>query len=347
MSAPAGCAAAGAPRTTFTLFGHARALALWRTALAKGRVPHAWLIEGPAGIGKATLAYRMARDYLAPDAGAAADPEAPSNRQISAGAHAELLIIAREANKAGKLRAEITVEQIRTAREKMQQGAMAGTRRVLIIDEAERMNTNAANALLKLLEEPQPGRLLLLVSQRRGGVLATIRSRCAFLPLSPLDEVTGAQVVAQLLPDVPPERRAALNRLCAGRPGEALRAEANDWLGAYAAWLSGLLDEAEALNSAARLAKLIAADGYGAALSLLHSAIARSLRVHAGAELVPIIPDEVVRLKRLAERFGPVALAERGAAAATLANQAQTRYLDAQAVVLRLLAGPERVPSAA
>ena len=180
------------PRETETLLGQDKALMLAAHTLRGGRPPHAWLITGPPGIGKATLAYRMARYLLRH--GATADgpadlsvpPDDTVARQMSARAHSGLLVLKRGLNKAGKPQTELPVDEVRRLSGFFGMTSGAGGWRVAIIDPADDMNDNAANALLKQLEEPPQNAMLLLLSHRPGRLLPTIRSRCRRLDLSPL-----------------------------------------------------------------------------------------------------------------------------------------------------------------
>jgi DNA polymerase-3 subunit delta' len=190
---------------------------------------HAWLITGKPGIGKASLAYRFARWRLAGapwttmGATMAIDPAHPVFRRVAAGTHADLLTVEREFNeKTKKLRSEIVVEDVRAVGNFLRLTPAEDGWRVVIVDGAEKMNRNAANALLKILEEPPPRAVLLLVCSAPGRLPATLRSRCRQLILAPLAE----QVVASLLdiaqPDLPADQRARLAALADGSIGRAL-----------------------------------------------------------------------------------------------------------------------------
>src|SRR5947209_3385523 len=184
------------PRQTTALFGHADPEAALLSAYRSGRIPHAWLIGGPAGIGKATLAYRMARFVLAhgnplgsdvQGAGSlSVDPSNPVARQIAAGAHGGLLTLERTRNDKGVLRTVITVDETRETISFFGSTAAAEGWRVCIVDTVDELNPNAANALLKVLEEPPQRSLFLLVSHSPARALPTILSRCRKLPLRPL-----------------------------------------------------------------------------------------------------------------------------------------------------------------
>jgi DNA polymerase-3 subunit delta' len=190
-------------RETFTLFGHAAAERALLDEYRSGRIAHAWLIGGPVGIGKATLAYRMARFVLAhPDPKADAvqratsldvPPESRVARRVAGRAHPDLLVLEREPDDKGKMRTLIIVEQVRRSVGFFGSTAGEGGWRVCIVDSADELNPAGSNALLKVLEEPPPRSLFLVVSHAPGRLLPTIRSRCRRLTLRPLDE---ADVVA-------------------------------------------------------------------------------------------------------------------------------------------------------
>jgi DNA polymerase III subunit delta' len=194
------------PRQTLALFGHAAAETALLTAYRGGRIPHAFLIAGPKGIGKATLAYRLARFVLAhPDPAApavaaanslAVDPEHPVARRIAAQAQGDLLIIERTLNDKGVLHKQIAVEDIRRTVAFFGSTAGEGGWRIAIVDAVDELNRSGANALLKVLEEPPQRALLLLVSHSAARVLATLRSRCRIVTLRPLAERDIAAAVA-------------------------------------------------------------------------------------------------------------------------------------------------------
>ncbi len=193
------------PRVTGELFGHAEAEQTLLDAYRGARIPHAWLIGGESGTGKATLAYRMARFVLAhPDPAMPAVQKAqslavpadhPAARRIAGQAHPDLLTLERVINeKTGKLFTVIRVEDVRRTVPFFGSTAGEGGWRVAIVDPVEDLNSSGENALLKVLEEPPPRALLLLVSHAPGRVIPTIRSRCRMLILRPLaaDDVVRA-----------------------------------------------------------------------------------------------------------------------------------------------------------
>ena len=186
------------PRATNVLFGQANAEAALLTAYRSGRVPHAFLIAGPQGIGKATLAYRVARfvlahpDPAAPDVTAAASLAVAVNhpvaRRIAAQAQPDLLVIERTLNDKGVLHKQIAVDDIRRTVGFFGSTAGEGGWRIAIVDAVDELNRSGANALLKVLEEPPERALLFLISHAASRVPATLRSRCRILTLRPLAE---------------------------------------------------------------------------------------------------------------------------------------------------------------
>jgi DNA polymerase III subunit delta' len=197
------------PRETSVLYGHGEAEQALLDAYRSGRFPHAWLIAGPAGIGKATLAYRMARFMLAnPDPRAQlarnakslhVRPDHPAARRIAAQAHSDLFVLERTINeKTGKLRQDIQVDDVRRTAAFFGSTPGEGGWRVAIVDAVDELNESGANALLKVLEEPPRRAVLLLVNRSAARVLPTMRSRCRSLLLRSLeaDDVARAAAAA-------------------------------------------------------------------------------------------------------------------------------------------------------
>jgi len=242
------------PRLNPDLQGHEGAENILKTAYESGRLPHAWLITGPRGIGKATLAYRFARyvlkhsavglDKLAlpaaehslfGDVSAAPEPDDnthglaisqndPVFRRVSALGHADFLAIERQwkDEKKRQRKTSIAVDDVREIGSFMRLTPAEGGWRVVVVDSADEMNQNAANALLKVLEEPPSRSLLLLVSHSPGRLLPTIRSRCRRLPLRPLPDATVTQLLQSYAPHVGIDEAATLVRLSEGSIGRSL-----------------------------------------------------------------------------------------------------------------------------
>ncbi|KAB1073144.1 DNA polymerase III subunit delta' [Methylobacterium planeticum] len=221
------------PREETRLVGHAAAEAAFSAAIGSGRLHHAWLIGGPQGIGKATLAYRVARWLLAhPDRREAPDrlhvaADHPAARKVAALSHPNLVALRRHRVPGAKtLPTKIPVDAARKALDLF--GSTAGNAgyRICIVDSAEDLNPNSANALLKMLEEPPPRSLFLIVSHAPGRLLPTIRSRCRALTLRPLGDNEVAAVVAGFPAPFGTPDEAALARAAGLAEGSVARAVA-------------------------------------------------------------------------------------------------------------------------
>ncbi|MGY6533708.1 MAG: DNA polymerase III subunit delta' [Pararhodobacter sp.] len=273
------CEGAPHPRHTARLFGQGVAETAFLDAHAGGRLHHGWLITGPRGVGKATLAWRIARFLLAQpapgaEAGLFGAPPAPENldlpaahpvaRQVAALAHPGLRLIRRGHDDKGRARQIITVDDVRGLAGFFGLSSTDGGRRVVIVDAADEMNPNAANALLKLLEEPPADAVLLLIAHQPSRLLPTIRSRCRVLRLGALAPDAMTAALEQALGE-PPQQPDALAALAAGSVGEALRLIAGDGPATYAQILRLMADmpglPRPALNALADSAAARGADG--------------------------------------------------------------------------------------
>ncbi len=248
------------PRRTYHLKGQGKALAGAARAVRSGRPPQGWLIAGPPGVGKATLAFRIARYLLRYGATAEgpADLAVTSNDPVSslvaAGSHPGLLLLKRAVSeRTGKLMTVLSVDEIRRLANFFGTTSATGGWRVAIIDTADDMNDNAANALLKALEEPPARAMLLVISNAPGRLLPTIRSRCQRLDLRPLALEDVESELADRLPDMSPKERASLARLSGGSIGLALQLASGEGL-MLAEAADRLIEEARQPDAAAILA---------------------------------------------------------------------------------------------
>ncbi|SHH81204.1 DNA polymerase III subunit delta' [Marivita hallyeonensis] len=306
------------PRETQTLYGQDEAQAEFLRAFASDRLHHGWLVTGPRGVGKATLAWRIARFLLATppadDDGLFGAPPAPTDlsvpddhpvaRRMMAGSEPGLFVLRRPFDeKAKRLKAQITVDEVRKLKGFFALSATDGGRRVVIIDATDDMNVNAANAILKLLEEPPARTTLLLVSHQPSRLLPTIRSRCRELRLGPLSPSDMAQALSGIADDKPGSQTDAMAALSGGSVGEAVRLVQLDGLKLYADIVQ-LLSSLPDLSRPHAIALAESAAGRGKEdrldlmLTLLDRALSRLARTGATGQ-----PPEPAAAPREAETF--------------------------------------------
>lgn len=221
------------------MIGHDAQQSAFLSALAGGRLPHAWLLAGAKGLGKAGFARAAAAFLLADGDRRAAtgatslalSPDEPAMRLVDAGAHPEFLWLKREPPKSRKvdgpasesdLARNITVDQVRDLLARMRTRPALSRHRAVVIDSIDDMERGAANALLKTLEEPPEGTVFFLVSHNPGGLLPTIRSRCRLLRFGPLDDAALAALLQRERPDLDTAVVTALLGVAGGSPGRAL-----------------------------------------------------------------------------------------------------------------------------
>ncbi len=310
------------PRRVYDLFGQDAALNEAEAAISSGRMHHAWMVSGPKGVGKASFAYRLARRLLGAratdEAGLASDPDDPVCRRLEALSHPDFLLIRRPYNdKTGKLKGEIPVEEERRAPEFFSKSASGKGWRVCIVDSADELNVNSANALLKTLEEPPQRGLLILIVNTPGRLLPTIRSRCRRLILrAPSIEATTQWLMDRHQMSADEAQRAAM--LAQGAPGRALALAETD-----APALMATIDTA--LSGLPRLDRAAIAQ------------IAASATRKGGEQIKPITLDFLVadaqnRARALALETGGADRAGAWVEAADrltrLARESETLYLD-------------------
>lgn len=307
------------PRDTPHLIGQDTAQAAFLDAFNTGKLHHAWMLTGPRGVGKATLAWRIARFLLAtPDSdGGMFDTPPPSTldinadhpvaRRIAAGGEGGLKSVTRSVNPDTKrMRKQIVVDDIRALNGFFQMSAADGGRRVVIIDDADEMNVNAANALLKMLEEPPERATLILISHQPSSLLPTIKSRCRTLRLGTLSSEGMSQALGQSGVEINGDP-AALSELSGGSVGGALRLSLMGGLAAYADLVNLVatlprMDRARALKLAETASARGAEDKLHLMFHLIDLLLTRLART--GATGVPpatqAAPQEAQTLTRLA-----------------------------------------------
>lgn len=309
------------PRETRHLMGQGAAEAVFLDAHATGRMHHAWMLTGPRGVGKATLAWRIARFLLAnqvtqndglfgapePPASLDVDPSHPVARRMLALSEPGLFLLRRGSNDKGdRLAQDIRVGEVRKMANFFALSAADGGRRVVIVDAADELNTQAANALLKMLEEPPARTVMLLVAHQPSGLLPTIRSRCRMLRLQPLgpDEMASALAEAGIDTSADP---AVLAELSAGSVGTAVRLVTLDGAALYAEVVALMesmprLDRPRALQLAEAAAQRGAETRRDLLFSLIDLFLTRLARTGATGTppTVEAAPGEATLLARLA-----------------------------------------------
>jgi DNA polymerase III subunit delta' len=293
------------------LVGHDTAEKTMLAAQQSGRLHHAWLMTGPRGIGKATLAWRFARFLLCGETGGGlfgdapegldVASDAPGRSLIDARSHPDLFHLRRTLNPdTGRMRAEIAVDDVRGLGAFMHMTPAMGKHRIAIVDAADEMNRNSANAVLKILEEPPPNAVLLIVAHAPGRLLPTIRSRCRRLALKPLGTETVMQLLGDYAPNTAQEERAALANLAEGSIGRALELASAGSLGLYREMVDVLatlpdLDMSRLHTFAERFARRgEEANVDWRTLNYLFDGWLKGLARHAaiGGEGAPVVPGE-------------------------------------------------------
>lgn len=362
------------PRANPDLVGHEAAEATLLSAWNSGRLPHAWLIAGPRGIGKATLAYRFARFALADGAaraeqagglfGGGGPPpnprtlalssEHPVFRRVAAEGHADMLTLQPgmpnpNSSPPNKPSQEIIVHWVRRAVDLLHRTAAEGGWRVVVIDTAEDMNDSAQNALLKALEEPAPQCLLLLVSNAPGRLLPTIRSRCRMLFVQPLAAATVDQLLQRYRPAVKADERQTLIGLCEGSIGRAMELADRGGAELYRTLLdllAGLprLDTGSVHGFADAMSRKgeDAQAGFRTALDLMGGIVHRLAKTAAGERTV--LPAEAQLAARCAGR-GAQPWVEAWDRLGRLESAGEGLNLDRKSVLLSAFAAFERAAS--
>lgn len=211
------------------IYGQDRAVAAFTAARDNGAMHHAWLLTGPRGVGKARLADMASLRLLADAAGPPVSlprlgtpDDHPTARLIAAGSHPDFRRLEREANDKGDLRRNITIAQVRKLGDLFAMAPSMSQWRAVVIDSVDDLEPNAANALLKMLEEPPANSIFFLVSHAPGRLLPTIRSRCRRLDLAPLDDGAMTSALVEAVPEMSEAERSKLVSLAGGSVGRAL-----------------------------------------------------------------------------------------------------------------------------
>ncbi len=229
------------PRESNICLGHQEAERVILQAFNAGKMPHAMIFSGLEGIGKSTFAFRLVRFLLSrpvedpnqdalfameappPAASLDLDPENPVFRRVASGGHADLLTIARAYDdKKDKQKATLDVAEIRKVAPFLRKTAAEGGWRAVIIDDADTMGRSAQNAILKILEEPPPHTVIILVTHRAGALIPTIRSRARVIDFKPLSAENMSALLAMQGHHLSGAEVTALHTLADGSIGKAL-----------------------------------------------------------------------------------------------------------------------------
>jgi DNA polymerase-3 subunit delta' len=310
------------------LYGHDAAVAAFRAGLDSGRLHHAWLVTGPKGVGKALFADKAALHVLAHGAGLLADQpgldvpdDHPAARLVAAGSHPDLMRLERLTRETGTdLARNITVDQVRGLQRLFSTTASMSPWRAVVIDSVDDLERNAANALLKNLEEPPPHTLFMLVSHAPERLVPTIRSRCRILRLSALPSDAMASALRAALPDADEAEILSLVEVGEGAPGRAVAFRGLD-IAALDQAMRALAREGDPANArraglAQSLAGKAAQPRYEAFLARAPALIAAAARSRRG----PALAEALTLWER----------------ATDLASAARRHSLDPQSIVFEL-----------
>ena len=326
------------PKSNPTLLGHETQLSSLWADYESGKLAHGWLISGPRGIGKATLAYHFARGLLSGEL--EMDDSNPIFQRILADSHTDFRVIEPEYDpKKEEFAREISVEQAREIAQFMRLTPGESNWRVVIVDSIDQLNVNAANAILKILEEPPAQAILMLISHNPGKLLPTIRSRCRSLRLHPLEEKTFARVLRANAPDIDSSKFAALAELSDFSPGVAMELARQGALDMYAEILE-IMAALPALPHK-KLHDLANTIGTGSVHTqwalfshLMLALIARITKQASGAPLSPLMAGEGAALARLATLHSPAQWAARWQNTQEQLLLASARHLDYKQVII-------------
>ena len=279
------------------IVGQDKAVAEFQGAWQAGTLHHAWLLSGPKGVGKAAFARAAATRLLAEAAGPPVELpgfETPADHPIAhlvaAGSHPDLRILERVENpKTGVLSRNISVEQVRSLGDLLGSTPFLSPWRAVIIDRADDLEKSAANALLKMLEEPPANCVFLLVSHAAGRLLPTIRSRCRRLDFQPLGDDAMTSLLEAQLPALSTAERNSIIAKAGGSIGRALAFAALDLAKLQDAAVKILRDgdptNAHRSDLAIELGRKGASERYAAFLDLVPSLIAARARGLKGRDL--------------------------------------------------------------
>jgi DNA polymerase-3 subunit delta' len=357
------------PRENPRLIGHEAAAQRFIEEFTQGKPHHAYLITGAKGIGKATLAYHFARYVLGHGAQAAKVEEAPSMslfgdepapaasvkvegssllmdadsslfRRVSASSHTDLLCLspAYDAKKHVE-KSTISVDESRKVPDFLSLTPAEGLWRVVIIDAVDQLTNAAANALLKILEEPPARAMLFLICHQPAAILPTIRSRCRLLKLSAPDESEFAEILNHIAPSIEVHQHAALYALAGGSAGHAITLHAEEGLKWYEGWLKVMQSNSTAEARQKFADSAVAVKSPAAWAAIIHSwrTAMHRISLHPHAPNGQILRREEELIAAIAERLTPAQRTDWVEQGNQLIMQTETFNLDKRYTV-RMLA---------
>ena len=349
------------PLDTQRLIGHAAAEKTFLENINSGRFHHAWLITGAKGVGKATFAYRAAKFLLShqgegghglfgPPDSLDVEAGAPAVALIKAGSHPGLAVLKRQYDaKNKKLFTVIRVDDVRALSGFFRLTASEGSWRVVIVDPVDDMNANAANAILKILEEPPEKTVFLLLSHTPAGLLPTIRSRCRQLALRPLKDADMRDVLEPYSRTLSPDQLDMLLTLAEGSPGKALQLLDSGGLEIFAGFLDIFRSyprlDAEKLHGLADVVGRKDGEGvYQTICELYPWWLSRLVRAASNEfQESGLVPGEADIMKRLVSGQRPDAWVDLWEKGNRLMKKADEVNLDRKQVVLNLFLNVERM----
>ena len=292
-----------------------------------GRLPHAMVFSGPEGIGKATMAFRFARFLLAgaeenneialfgeadaPPTNLYISPDHAVSRRITSYGHADLLTIERQFDeKKGRMKGDLNVDEVRKIEPFVRKTAAEGGWRIILIDDAEHLNRNAQNAVLKILEEPPKKTLLILITCQPGAFLPTIRSRCRFYNFQPLPENAVMDLMRQHDAHIADDELKVLARLSSGSIGYAMRLYDEGGVALYRDMISHIqdfpkIDMVKTHALAEKLGRAGNEQAYQTSMELLIQWLEWVIRLDCNDDAFnPIIEGEVELVNKLRQHFG-------------------------------------------
>ena len=287
------------PRETLEFYGNDSAEYELYNALKSGKMHHAWIFAGSKGVGKATLAYRFARRYLGAKANdkspLSSDENDPIVAKIASGSLGDLKTATRYDPESDTIKRDVSVGAIRTLTEMFSlKASNPFGRRVAIVDNVDDLRDSGANALLKTLEEPPKGAVLILIANSLGSVLPTIRSRCRILTLKPMEE---SELNAHL--PSPNPALVAMSGGCYGRALALAKYDVEEIYGLIAAYLNAY--PASPIDKAFKLSEMAAKDDevFKIILTLLCDWLYRATEAGIGSYISEIEAGESAALARL------------------------------------------------